>query len=444
MNRLNLSPGLLLVASVLSMIGPLALVADDARVEVVNPIELARAGMLRAWTTQAELGAFDEVKFAQLHVSNSRATVFFEIFVGDELRKSYASLDRDALGNRLGYERARDLAELQREIIEQEVAASLADKNMSQAEYSDLTMGTSPEAVQKRQQFLEQNKQKVEVRKYVEPRMTLYVLNGHNVLQAFNAETGDLRWSAQVGPRNGMSMGLAANDAMVAVVNGQRAYCLDADQGRVLWNHRCQGLPNAPPAMSHTHIFVPLMDGRIESFSIAKDGVDSAYYVSHGRVSAQPLMTGRTVSCRPTRDITTLPISTKWFHQIGSVANGPIMYTRQAWPSFVCRPWTDMSTPSTKFSGQFIGSTRRGRRSVSRRWQSTTASILSATMKNYSKSTARQDRPPPRGQSRSRACIDSSVRQVNFCTPKIRPETSLSFAPIAVVEFSVFVGEEST
>ncbi len=329
MNRLNVSSwASRWFFSMLSMAVPFALVADDSPDGVVSPIELARAGIHRAWTTQAELSASDQVKFAQLHVSNSRATVFFEIFVGSELHKSFASLDRDSLGNPLGYERAKDLAELQREVIEQEVAASLADRTMPQAEYSELTLGISPEAVQMRQQLLEKNNKKVEVRKYVEPRMTLYVLNGHNVLQAFNAETGDVRWSTQVGPRNGLSMGLAANDAMVAVINGQRAYCLDADQGRILWSHRCEGAPNAAPAMSHTYIFVPLMDGRVESFSIAKDGVDSRFYVSYGRISAQPLVTGRTVSWPTEKG----HYNVAYFDEIGFIkyrirANGPIVTT---------------------------------------------------------------------------------------------------------------------
>ena len=317
-----------LIVSICLLASPFALFADDAFDGVVSPIELARAGLQRVWTSQAELSPFDQVRFAQLHVSNSRATVFFEIFVGNELRKSFASLDRDALGNPLGYERAKELAELQREIIEQEVAASLAGNNMSPAEFSELVMSTTPEAVQKRQQFLEQNKQKVEVRKYVEPRMTLYLLNGHNVLQAFDAETGELRWSTQVGPREGSSTGIAANDAMVAVVNGQRAYCLDADQGRVLWNRRCIGSPNAAPAMSHTHIFVPLMDGRVESLSIAKDGLEYGFYVSIGGISAQPLVTGRTVSW-PT-DLGQYNVA--YFDEIGSIkyrihANGPIVTT---------------------------------------------------------------------------------------------------------------------
>lgn len=270
--------------------------ADDLGDGVLNPLELARAGLVRAWTTHAEMHPFDQVRFAQLHVSNSRATVFFEIFAGNELRKSFASLDRDALGNRLGYERAKELAELQREAIEQEVAASLADKNMSQAEFSELVLGTSEAAVQKRQQLLKEHNLSVEVRKYVEPRMTLYILNGQNVLQAFNAETGDLRWATQVGPRQGSSTGIAANDAMVSVVNGQRVYCLDADQGRILWNRSCKGLPSAEPAMSHTHIFIPLMDGRVEARSIGKDGLEYGFYVSHGSVTAKPMVTGRTVS----------------------------------------------------------------------------------------------------------------------------------------------------
>lgn len=269
---------------------------DNPRDGVLDPVALSRAGLQRAWTTHAEVGAADKIKFAYLHVSNSRASVYFEIYVGNELRKSFATLDRDALGNRLGYERANEMAELEREITEQEVAGALAPADLSQADFAELTMGTSPEAVQKRQQLLEANQKKVEVRKYVEPRMTLYVLSGHNLLQAFDAETGNLRWSAQVGAPAGAPMGIAANDAMVCAVVGLRVYCLEANQGRELWNRRCRGAPNAAPAMSHSHIFVPLLSGRVEAFNIADDGIRTEFYVSHGRVSAQPLVTGRTVS----------------------------------------------------------------------------------------------------------------------------------------------------
>jgi outer membrane protein assembly factor BamB len=270
--------------------------ADGPAGRALDPRDLARSGLVRHWTIQAEVVRSDRIEFAFLHVSNTRAAAYFEVFVGDELRERLASLDRDAFGQALGLERAQELAELRREIIEQQVAASLADKNLSPAEFMELVQGTSPESIQRRQELLEAAHQKVEVRKYVEPRMTLYTLNGQNVVQAFNAETGEVRWSRQVATRAGFGMGIAANDAMVAVGVGNAIYCLEADQGRILWHHPCSGPPNGAPGMSHTHVFVPLMNGRLEAFPIARDGIGSEFYVSHGRASAQPLVTGRTVS----------------------------------------------------------------------------------------------------------------------------------------------------
>jgi outer membrane protein assembly factor BamB len=291
--------------------------------------DLAQAGLQQMWRSHAEVSGSDQLRFAELHVSNTRATVFFEILVGDQVRHSIASLDRDSLGNPLGFERAQEQAELQREIIEQQVAATLADKSLSLEAFMNLVQGTSPEAVQQRQELLEKANQKVTVRKYVEPRMTLYTLNGQNVLQAFNAETGELRWTRQVGPRSGYSIGVAANDAMVAVVNGGSLYCLDADQGRILWHHRCDGPPNAPPAMSHKHIFVPLMDGRVEAFDIAADGIVSEYYVSYGRINASPLVTGRTVSWPTDQGY----YNVAYFEEIG-----PIKYRVRALESIMAAP----------------------------------------------------------------------------------------------------------
>lgn len=331
MNRSNfrsLIRGLFISGIVLTLTVQAAL-ADNPRDGVLDPVALSRAGLMRVWNSQAEIGAADSVKHAILHVSNTRASVFFEIYVGNELRKSFATLDRDALGNRLGYERAKELADLEREITEQEVAGALADAKLSQAEFAELTLGTSPEAIQMRQALLEKNQKKVEVRKYVEPRMTLYVLSSRNYLQAFDAETGNLRWSAQVGPPSSAGFGIAANDAMVSVVNGLRIYCFEANQGRELWNRRCKGAPNAPPAMSHSHIFVPLMDGRVEAFNIETDGIQSDFYVSHGAVSAAPLVSGRTVSW-PTN---VGHYNVAYFDQIGS-----IKYRIHANASIVCTP----------------------------------------------------------------------------------------------------------
>jgi outer membrane protein assembly factor BamB len=301
---------------------------DGVGDRVINALELSQAGLQTLWFGHAEVGTADQLKFAHLHVSNTRASAYFEIYVGDQLRKSFASLDRDAFGNPLGYDRAKERADFQREVIEQQVAATLAAPSLSASEYAELVFGTSPEAVQQRQKLLEDAKQKVEVRKYIEPRMSLYTLNNKNILQSFDSETGAMRWARQVGPRAGYAMGIAANDAMVAVVSGNKVYCLEGDQGRVLWSRNCSSPPNAGPAMTHSHIFVPLIDGRVEAFNIAKDGLRSDFYVSHGRTSAAPLVTGRTVSWPTDRG----HYNVAYFDQIGPIkyriqANAPIVST---------------------------------------------------------------------------------------------------------------------
>ena len=294
--------------------------------ELIDSVQLNQAGLERMWVGQAQVAAGqDELKFSVLHVNNSRAVVYFEIYIGDQMVQSIASLDRDSLGNPLGDKGAQERADLLSDDLEKRVAATVLDKDTPRAQFDLIVYGDSPEAVEKRRQTLADAGRKVEVRKYVEPRMTLYTLNSSNVLQAFDAENGLVRWSQQIGDRKLPGIGIAANDAMVAVVIGTRVYCVEAQQGRVLWSHTCPGIPAAPPAMSHSYIFVPTLSGSLEAFPFETNGAGSQNYVSFGSINAAPTVTGRTVSWSTERGY----YNVAYYNRIGSIrtrirTNGPI------------------------------------------------------------------------------------------------------------------------
>jgi hypothetical protein len=76
----------------------------------------------------------------------------------------------------------------------------------------------------------------------------LTVLTSAGVVQEFNAETGETMWTAQIGNENYPSLGPAANDQFVALVNGSTLYVLDRTDGRPTIIRQVGGAPGAAPA----------------------------------------------------------------------------------------------------------------------------------------------------------------------------------------------------
>ncbi len=294
---------------------------------LLDTAELRQIGLERMWIGHVDVDVGrDTLKFMTLHVNNSRAVAYFEIYVGEQRAQVIATLDRDAFGNTLGYERAQQRAELLAGELEKKLAATLVNYDAPRAEFDAVAFGDDPEAVARRKQLLADAQKTVSVRKYVEPRMTLYALNSSNVLKAFDAETGAVRWTRQIGPRNQPVIGVAANDAMVAVVSGTRVYCIEADQGRVLWSKPCPSMPSAGPAVSHNYIFVPMINGALEAFPFATNGAGSRNFVSFGQGSTTPVVTGRTVSWGTQHGVYNIA----FFNNIGLMrarvrTNGPIV-----------------------------------------------------------------------------------------------------------------------
>ena len=58
------------------------------------------------------------------------------------------------------------------------------------------------------------------------------------MVHAFDAETGQLLWSAQLGERTGFARGVAANCFAVFVTNADTLFALDKKTGRPIWQAR--------------------------------------------------------------------------------------------------------------------------------------------------------------------------------------------------------------
>ncbi len=119
----------------------------------------------------------------------------------------------------------------------------------------------------------------------------LSVLTTAGVLHEFHALTGETMWIAPIGNPDHPSLGPAANDNYIALVNGATLFVLDRADGRPVIIRTVGGAPGAAPAVSERHVFVPLVTGRIEAYPLEEQALTPWYYQSYGRAMVAPLTT---------------------------------------------------------------------------------------------------------------------------------------------------------
>jgi len=93
-----------------------------------------------------------------------------------------------------------------------------------------------------------------------------------------------------------VGIGLGANTKHVAVVRGSVVHCLEASTGKELWSKNCKYAVGSSPAVTDTHIMVPLTDGRLELFPLESQGLGSHALMALGEGTAQPLVTATSVA----------------------------------------------------------------------------------------------------------------------------------------------------
>jgi outer membrane protein assembly factor BamB len=119
----------------------------------------------------------------------------------------------------------------------------------------------------------------------------LTVLTTACVVQEFDALTGRTLWVAPIGNPDHPSLGPAASDAYIALINGSTLYVLDRKDGKPVKVRPVGGAPGASPAVGQKYVFVPLAMGRIEAYPINEKLLTPWYYQSFGRAMVKPLAT---------------------------------------------------------------------------------------------------------------------------------------------------------
>ncbi len=96
----------------------------------------------------------------------------------------------------------------------------------------------------------------------------LFAQTSYAMVHAFDAESGRLVWSAQLGERTGFARGVTANSFGVYVTNADTFFALDKKTGRPIWKQQLGTIPTSPPACNEQLAMVGLTTGKIYAYTL--------------------------------------------------------------------------------------------------------------------------------------------------------------------------------
>lgn len=96
----------------------------------------------------------------------------------------------------------------------------------------------------------------------------LFAQTNYARLHTFDAETGRLLWTADLGERSGFARGAAANSWAVFATNANMLFALDRGTGRPLWRTNLNTLPASPPACDESRVTVGMSNGMLSAFRL--------------------------------------------------------------------------------------------------------------------------------------------------------------------------------
>jgi outer membrane protein assembly factor BamB len=135
----------------------------------------------------------------------------------------------------------------------------------------------------------------------------IFAQTNNAMLLVYDAESGRLLWSMQLGERTGFARGVAANSFAVFVTNANLFYCLDKKTGRPIWQTNLKTIPASPPAADDDRVMVGMSSGMIRGFQLkVRDAEGNKVKDAEGResiltkeVAAWTWHTGGPVHTRP-------------------------------------------------------------------------------------------------------------------------------------------------
>jgi outer membrane protein assembly factor BamB len=137
----------------------------------------------------------------------------------------------------------------------------------------------------------------------------LFAQTNHGHFYAYEAETGRLLWSADLGKRAAVARPASVNSDMVFVTVLDRLFALHRATGRVLWQKEIFAIPSSATAATENQVMVGLSNGRIEAYyarqSAEKDPLGPPKYramvpawnwTTNAKITARPIPAGKVIA----------------------------------------------------------------------------------------------------------------------------------------------------
>lgn len=238
---------------------PMAARAQTNASGLVPETAIRPYGLERSWFTQIRMDRSQgQLSFLTQYVSLAKTYTVYEVtYEGKTIE--YSERDVDRFGDPVGEPQARKLAEQKVDEL----------KFLSKA----------PKLVKKNY-----------------PDVTICAQSDRGVLQVLDGETGRTRWVVTVGDVRHPSTQPAVNEKFVAVTHGSQLYVFDRESGKLAFERKVGGAPGAGPALGNELVYVPLVNGRVEAYQLAKPQSPPWIYQATGRALLQPLVTANTMS----------------------------------------------------------------------------------------------------------------------------------------------------
>ncbi len=120
------------------------------------------------------------------------------------------------------------------------------------------------------------------------PQIRLVVVSSDGVIQNFDAETGDLKWSTACGRVGAPAHPAAVSPAGVTLVHGGEIFLIDWETGRQLMRRKLRSGSSNAVAVCNDLAIVSDFRGRVEAYGLGRD-ITEWSYVMHGRAVGHPV-----------------------------------------------------------------------------------------------------------------------------------------------------------
>jgi outer membrane protein assembly factor BamB len=127
----------------------------------------------------------------------------------------------------------------------------------------------------------------------------LFAQTDYAMVHAFDAESGRLLWSAQLGERTGFARGAAANSFAVYVTNANMLHALDRKTGRPVWRHNLATVPTSTPACDEDRVMVGLTSGKLTTMDLKQTDAKGNTSILSSPREAWTWATGGPILTRP-------------------------------------------------------------------------------------------------------------------------------------------------